>query len=131
MPGSAAATANISTSSLAMSFNNRRVVHALSAAAVALVIAVQPASSQRPAFYPDDPIQIDDDMTLDASKVGRLEDSNGYDFVVNTIDEVPDSSWFANRIGRAKMATADLVRGPDRVESITLEGWKISAPKES
>jgi hypothetical protein len=131
-----------------MSFKHRRVVHVLSVAVIALSIAVQPASSQRPAFYPDDPIQIDDDMSLDASKVGRLEDSNGYDFVVNTfaspgvrhdvraanvntIDEVPDSSWFANRMGRAKLSTPELVRGPDRIESINLEGWKISGPKGS
>ena len=54
---------------------------------------------------------------MDASKAGPIEDSNGYDFVVNTlghpgerrdvralnvntVDEVPDSSWFTNRIGR-------------------------------
>ena len=34
---------------------------------------------------------------------------------VNTIDEVPDSSWFVNRIGRGALSTAELVRGPDRI----------------
>ncbi len=41
-------------------------------------------SSQSPAFYPDDPIAVDDDMSLDASKVVPIEDSNIYDFVENT-----------------------------------------------
>jgi hypothetical protein len=31
---------------------------------------------------------------------------------VNAFDEVPDSSWFTNRIGRASMTPAELVRGP-------------------
>jgi hypothetical protein len=84
---------------------------------VTLVLAMIPLSSQTPRFYPDDPLAIDDDMSLDASKVAPIEDSNIFDFVantfvnpgirhdlraqnVNTVDEVPDSSWFVNRIGR-------------------------------
>jgi hypothetical protein len=114
----------------------------------AILLAMPAVSSQAPVFYPDDPIAVDDDMSLDASKVGRVEDSNAYDFVantfadlgerhdvrarnVNTIDEVPDSSWFVNRIGRAGLSTAQLVRGPDRYESLSLDGWKVSGPKGS
>ena len=58
-----------------------------------------------------------------------IEDTNGYDFVVNTfgkpgerrdvralnvntVDEVPDSSWFTNRIGRRDDVVAEIVRGP-------------------
>ena len=115
---------------------------------LALCVAIQTLSSQQPAFYPDDPIAVDDDMSLDASKVARLEDSNGYDFVVNTfttpgirhnlrarnvntIDEVPDSSWFVNRMGRRALSAADLVRGPDRFDTISLDGWKVSGDKGS
>ncbi len=115
---------------------------------MALLLAVQPLSSQLPTFYPDDPIAADDDMSLDASKVAAVEDSNGYDFVVNTfaapgirhnirarnvntVDEVPDSSWFVNRIGRRALSTAELVRGPDRFESISLNGWIVSGGKSS
>ena len=85
-----------------------------------LVSTVRPAS---PRFYPDDPLWTDDDRVFDASKVVAIEDPNGYDFVVNTfiapgerrdvramnvnsVDEVPDSSWFANRIGRRDMEAA-------------------------
>jgi hypothetical protein len=115
---------------------------------LALLLAIQPLSSQSPAFFPDDPIAVDDDMSLDASKVVPTEDSNIYDFVVNTfanpgqrhdvragnvntIDEVPDSSWFVNRIGRRQLPTADLVRGPDRFEAISLDGWKVSGGKST
>ena len=117
-------------------------------ALTAIALFVQPALSQRPVFYPDDPIAVDDDMALDASKVVPIEDSNGYDFVantfakpgvrhdvragnVNTIDEVPDSSWFTNRMGRARMSTAEIVRGPDRFETISLDGWKVSGGKST
>ena len=31
---------------------------------------------------------------------------------VNTVDEVPDSSWFTNRIGRRDMTVADVAQGP-------------------
>ena len=31
---------------------------------------------------------------------------------VNTLDEVPDSSWFTNRIGRQRLSREALVRGP-------------------
>ncbi len=32
---------------------------------------------------------------------------------VNTLDEVPDSSWFTNRIGRQAMTLEEIRRGPD------------------
>jgi len=31
---------------------------------------------------------------------------------VNALDEVPDSSWFENRIGRAPLTAAEVIRGP-------------------
>ena len=132
-----------------MSFNLSRLKPVTCAAIVAAIaILVQPVLTQRPTFYPDDPIAMDDDMALDASKVAPIEDSNGYDFVantfakpgvrhdvragnVNTIDEVPDSSWFTNRIGRARMSTEEIVRGPDRVNTISLDGWRVSGGKSS
>lgn len=99
-------------------------------------------------FYPDDPLWIDDDKVVDVSAVVLVDDANSYDFVtntfampgdkqnvralnVNTLDEVPDSSWFVNRIGRAGMSTAELVRGPDRFDSISLDGWLVSSGKST
>jgi hypothetical protein len=100
-----------------------------------------------PTYYPDDPLSADDDMALDASAVVATEDANSYDFFVNTmatpgerrdvralnvntVDQVPDSSWFQNRAGRGA-TTADLVRGPDRLASISLDGWVVSGGKSS
>ena len=103
----------------------------------------------QPRFFPDDPLWTDDDRALDASKAAEQEDSNGYDFVVNsflnpgerrdvramnvnTLDEVPDSSWFTNRIGRHEIPLAQLVRGPDQREGlISMEGWIVSGGKGS
>ena len=113
-----------------------------------ILLSIAPLTSQSPRFYPDDPIAIDDDMSLDASKVAAIEDSNIYDFVtntfanpgvrhdvraqnINTIDEVPDSSWFVNRVGRRPLSIAELVRGPDRFESVSLDDWKVSGGKSS
>ena len=130
-----------------MSF--KRLSHRrLSLGLLALVLSMAPVSSQSPAFYPDDPIAIDDDMSLDASEVVPIRDSNVYDFVantfaspgirhdvragnVNTIGEVPDSSWFVNRVGLRTLSTAELLRGPDRFDSVSLDGWTVSGDKGS
>ena len=101
-----------------------------------------------PRFFPDDPIWADDDALLDASGVAEHEDPGAYDFAVNsfttqgerrdvralnvnTVDEVPDSSWFSNRLGRTPMGVADVVRGPDRLKAVSLDGWIVSGGKSS
>jgi hypothetical protein len=112
-------------------------------------VAAGVVQSATPRFYPDDPLWIDDDAALDASKASPQEDSNGYDFIINTflkpgqrsderarnintLDEVPDSSWFTNRIGRKDLPVADIVRGPDREPSrIPLDKWVVSGGKGS
>jgi hypothetical protein len=118
--------------------------------ALAAIIAAagSAALSAGPRFYPDDPIWVDDDRALDAAGVKGLEDLNAYDFAVNTfaapgerrdvralnvntLDEVPDSSWFINRIGRREMSTAEIVRGPDRVDTLSLDGWVVAAGKST
>ena len=117
---------------------------------VALIAAgaVALPRSAAPRFYPDDPLWTDDDRVMDASKTGSIEDSNGYDFVVNTlghpgerrdvralnvntVDEVPDSSWFTNRIGRKPLSAAEIATGPDRSDAMTLDGWKVSGGKSA
>lgn len=113
-----------------------------------VVVCAAVVSGAGPRFYADDPHWIDDDMSLDPSGVKSIEDNNGYDFVVNTfvkpgekrdvhalnvntLDELPDSSWFTNRIGRQAMSTAEIVRGPDRFDRISLDGWIVSGGKSS
>jgi hypothetical protein len=78
-------------------------------------------------FYPDDPIEVDyDNLSID--KPSEVELSGIYDAIensfgykpgneipgalnVNTLGEVPDSSWFTNRIGAREMSIEELVRG--------------------
>ena len=120
-------------------------------AAVVLATAVFGTDALRtaqPRFYPDDPIQADADAVFDASKVVPTEDPGSYDFVVNsfgepgqrvdvragnvnTIDEVPDSSWFQNRIGRGNLPVAAIARGPNRADNLSLEGWVVSGGKST
>jgi len=95
---------------------------------VAAWTAVSPRAAA-PRFFPDDPIQVDDDRALDASKTREIEGSNAYDFAestffpkgdtadiravnVNSIDEVPDSSWFTNRLGTRVMTAEEVETGP-------------------
>jgi hypothetical protein len=118
------------------------------AVAVALCVFAAVGSSQSPRFFPDDPIRVDDDMALDASDAVAIEGSNGYDFAehtflnvgdrrdvratnVNTMDEVPDSSWFTNRIGVREMTLEEIVRGPNQADTIDVSAWPIVQEKSS
>ena len=75
-------------------------------ALLALLLILQPLSSQSPAFYPDDPIAADDDMSLDASKVVPIEDSNGYDFVANTFADLGQMFPGAGMLKNARVTVA-------------------------
>ena len=120
----------------------------LAAAAVAAAWTAGSPRAATPRFFPDDPIQVDDDRAIDASKTRAIEGSNAYDFAentffpkgdtadiravnVNSIDEVPDSSWFTNRIGRGPIPIADLVRGPNQRDAISVDDWIIVREKSS
>ena len=103
----------------------------LAAAAVAAMVAGSAASvfSQRPRFFPDDPIARAPE-SQDASKAAPYSRPDLYEmgynlFVtpeykpsgkraldINTIDEVPDSSWFTNRIGARTLTADEVARGP-------------------
>ena len=99
-----------------------------------------------PRFYPDDPVWVDDDRAFDAAKALATATGDIYDFAehtymapgervdrpalnVNTLDEVPDSSWFTNRIGRQRLSREVLVRGPDRQARPDIQDWPIVAGK--
>jgi hypothetical protein len=104
--------------------------------------------SATPAFFPDDPLQVDNDRALDAGKAKSIDGSNAYDFAehtffkpgddrpihasnVNTLDEVPDSSWFTNRIGRQPMSVDEIARGPNATEIPNIDDWPIVEGKSS
>jgi hypothetical protein len=91
-------------------------------------------------FYPDDPVWQDPD-TMDTPEVAEFELYKDADFLINsfvhpgadagpsvninTLGEVPDSSWFTNRIGLGKMTVADVVRGPDTVDGPAPGTWTV------
>lgn len=107
-------------------------------------VALTVADGQR--FYGDDPLQREPE-SQDASRalpgdVGLLYDLSYNLFVtsakkpsdtragnVNTIDEVPDSSWFTNRIMPRHGADADFVRGPNVGAPPNPERWTITREK--
>ena len=80
-------------------------------------------------FYPDDPLTSDPE-NADASRVKPQDVGRSYvgwqmirgaadhtwrrAIDVNVIDEVPDSSWFTNRIGSRPLSAEAIRRGPDR-----------------
>jgi hypothetical protein len=115
---------------------------ALVVALVAVAVLAAGGGAATPIFFPDDPIAIDDDRAVDAGGAKPTESSDYYDFIentfftpgeersikavnVNTIDEVPDSSWFNNRIGVREMSDEEIVRGPDRLADLSVDGWPI------
>jgi hypothetical protein len=113
--------------------------------AAGLWLAGAPGRAAAPKFFADDPIWTDPE-TQDASNVQRFEVSPQFDLIensflgagdrtpkraenVNTIGEVPDSSWFVNRIGRRAISTTDLVKGPDTGRGPAPGTWVILARK--
>ena len=86
-------------------------------------------STTSPHFYRDDPIAREPE-SQDASGAAPSEIGQMYEMVynlfaqpgykpsglraqnLNTVDEVPDSSWFTNRIGTKNLTIDDLVGGP-------------------
>jgi hypothetical protein len=106
------------------------------------------ADDTRLRFLIDDPVMIDRDTAANAAAVARDHLGSWADFVVNTfmspgdrrsipavnvntIGEVPNSSWFTNRIGATPLSVDEIVRGPDRVDDLAIDDWVIVQGKES
>jgi hypothetical protein len=98
-----------------------------------------------PKFFTDDPIARDSE-TQDASGVQPIPSSGPYDFIensflgvgddtdkravnVNTIDEVPDSSWYTNRAGTSRWSAVQAATGPDSGTGPAPGPWTIVAAK--
>jgi hypothetical protein len=115
------------------------------AAALALAAGLG-ATAASPKFYPDDPIARVVD-SQDASRVEEREIDLIYDTLensfywpgdrtpnvraqnVNTVDEVPDSNWFTNRIGVHPISVDDLLKGPDTGSGPAAGDWAVIAAK--
>ncbi len=108
-----------------------------------LALVLPGARAQK--FLPDDPIQIDpDNRDIPAPKPYKLSDY--YDFLensfghpgdhkprtamnINTLGEVPNSSWFTNRHGRKRLTPAQLAKGPDRGTGPAEGTWTVTRAK--
>jgi hypothetical protein len=119
------------------------------AAAVAVVLAASAftaiGSAATSKFFDDDPIWVERD-TEDASAMKPVETSLFIDIAanalrrtgteaplraqnLNSIDEVPDSSWFTNRAGRRTLTAGDVERGPNTSAGPAPGPWTITSSK--
>ncbi len=101
-------------------------------------------SAASPRFYDDDPIWVEHD-TQDAAAMKPLEVDLVVDLTynmlaaaensdvraqnVNTVDEVPDSSWFTNRIGHRSMTATDIANGPNTTTGPAAGTWTVISSK--
>lgn len=113
--------------------------------AVLIVAAITALPGAGQKFYRDDPLWRDPE-TQDASGARSVTISQQYDFIentflgagdedarravnLNTVDQVPDSSWFTNRIGRDRWTTEQIVRGPDAGAGPAAGPWTVIGAK--
>jgi hypothetical protein len=108
--------------------------------------AVLSADANGVKFFLDDPVSRMVD-SQDASGVQEREIDLVYDTLensfsrpgdrtpnvraqnVNTIDEVPDSNWFTNRLGVEPVTVDDVVKGPGTGAGPAAGGWTVIAAK--
>ncbi len=118
------------------------LVIALALLTAAAVVPSSDLGAQRPRFFSDDPLPRDPE-TQDASKVAEWDIGLTPDLLhnlfgkpgdravnvraqnVNTADEVPDSSWFTNRIYAKPLSAAEIARGPLTTDGPAPGKWTV------
>src|SRR5580765_4593148 len=107
---------------------------------VAATAAAVTVSTSERRFYDDDPIAREPESRSAAGAkplnielffeygynlfvTARRQPSNTRAGNINTIDEVPDSSWFTNRIGAGPIAPDRLARGVNSDTAPAAEKW--------
>ena len=119
------------------------------ALAVASLLPMAAARAQGgPKFLSDDPLTREPE-TQDASNVQEWEIGLASDLVANlfgkpggltvnlraqnanTIDEVPDSSWFTNRIYARALSAAEVAGGPTTASGPAPGKWTLIRPKSA
>ncbi len=125
----------------------RSFVRLLTVVAAVVLIAAATAA-QGPRFYNDDPLTREPE-TQDASKVTAWDIDLFVDLTINlfgrpgdptpdvragdinTIDEVPDSNWFTNRLLTRTVTPEEAAKGPLEIEGPAPGRWTITAPKRA
>jgi hypothetical protein len=107
-----------------------------------------PVWTKGPHFYVDDPIarelELQDASHAQPIDIGSLYEMTYNLFVtsgdkptgtraqnINTIDEVPDSSWFTNRVGATTLTIDEIVRGPNLGAPPDPSRWVVTREKTS
>src|SRR5437763_1569634 len=116
-----------------------RVLFPPLAATLALTVLTSGASRK---FYSDDPVWTERD-TQDASSIKPwpidvVADVTENLFTkqgdqtpnvraknVNTVDEVPDSSWFTNRVGHRVVTPDEVAKGPNTIQGPAPGRWLV------
>jgi hypothetical protein len=118
------------------------------ALAGALWLAAIDGRGAGPRFYSDDPLWRDPE-TQDASRTQPLDVSDQYELIensflgageradkravnLNSVDEVPDSSWFTNRVGPRMTGPLNidhLAKGPDTGTGPAPGTWTVTGRK--
>ena len=130
-----------------MSISTRSRLAAIFGGALCITAALTTGSSATsPRFYGDDPVWREPD-TQDASGMKPLEVDLIVDLTtnlltrtsldatpgrarnVNTVDEVPDSSWFTNRAGSRLLTREEVFRGPDTTPGPAAGTWTVTSSK--
>ena len=103
------------------------------------------ALAAAPKFFPDDPLAREPEPA-DASRVEPFPIHLSWDLIsslfvkegdharrpaqdINTIGEVPDSSWFTNRAGSRPLTEAEVGRGPDTTDGPAPGPWTVISGK--
>ncbi len=128
---------------------SRRLTRSACAAVVVggmLIATHDPVRTATPRFFSDDPLQKEPESG-DASKAAPWDIDLFYDLAyqlfvtagkaptnaragnINTVDEVPDSSWFTNRIGARPMTAEELANGPIIGPPPASEKWLLTREK--
>ena len=124
----------------------RKLSLALVVLAAGLAALPFSAGGASPRFYNDDPIAREPE-TQDASKVEEWDIDLAADLLMNlftrpgdptpnvraqnlnSIDEVPDSSWFTNRVYAKPISVAEVTRGPNTIDGPAPGRWTVIRPK--
>jgi hypothetical protein len=123
----------------------RRLVLITCVAVVSGVLDPHPRAAD-PKFYDDDPVWTEPE-TQDASAIRKWEIDLAVDLAsslfmapgdktpnvraqsINTVDEVPDSSWFTNRLGRTTLTARQVAIGPDTSSGPPEGTWTVISSK--
>jgi hypothetical protein len=129
-----------------MTLNTRTLTLTALGTAVALAAVLTTlGSAASPRFYDDDPIWVERPTEsaagMEQDEVDLVVDL-AYNLLtgdapqrpvraqnVNSVDEVPDSSWFTNRVGRLRLSAADVANGPDTTVGPAPGTWTVSSSK--